>query len=268
VLAFDPDRIRIYDLGLPLERSTPHSSGHPPFQMALVRRHGDVVRDAGFSSSSELLSLGGHTGTHIDAICHVSAHGRLHGDIDALDAGRGGRYTAHGIDTAPPIIGRGVFIDAPAHFRVDHLDGAQPITAADIEAFCARTNVSIGSGDTVLIRTGWAKRHGANLEAFLGHGTGVPGPDESAARWLAEQGVRATGSDTHIYERVPLGGLTGCPVHLILLFEHGIHILELLDLEALAKDEIREFVFVVAPLKIVGGTGSPVRPLALVATAH
>jgi kynurenine formamidase len=53
------------------------------------------------------------------------------------------------------------------------------------------------------------------------------------------------------------------PVHVHLLVESGIHIIEALNLEELARDRIYEFVFVAAPLKIRGGTGSPIRPLAL-----
>ena len=53
------------------------------------------------------------------------------------------------------------------------------------------------------------------------------------------------------------------PVHIHLLFGRGIHIIEALDLEALARDRVYEFLFIAAPLKLRGGTGAPLRPLAL-----
>jgi kynurenine formamidase len=85
-----------------------------------------------------------------------------------------------------------------------------------------------------------------------------PGPELEGARWLSKRGVFAAGSDTVAFERVP-GAM---PVHVHLLVENGIHIIEALNLEELARDRIYEFVFVAAPLKIRGGTGSPIRPIA------
>ena len=77
--------------------------------------------------------------------------------------------------------------------------------------------------------------------------------------------MRVTGSDTIAYEHLAPGmGHTRLPVHVILLVESGIHIIEVLDLEELARDGVHEFWFVAAPLKIVGATGSPLRPLAIV----
>jgi kynurenine formamidase len=94
------------------------------------------------------------------------------------------------------------------------------------------------------------------------------GPDISAARWLLQRGVVATGTDTETYEVQPAPdpGPTGNPqpVHTLLLIDNGIHIMESLDLEALARDRVYEFLFVALPLKIRGATGSMVDPLAIV----
>jgi len=114
------------------------------------------------------------------------------------------------------------------------------------------------------VRSGWAC-HWGDPDAFVGHASGVPGPGEQAAAWLASAGIRATGADTIAYEALaPGAGHARLPVHRMLLVERGIHIIETLQLEALAADGIAEFLFVAAPLKLVGGTGSPLRPLALV----
>ena len=89
----------------------------------------------------------------------------------------------------------------------------------------------------------------------------MPGLDATAV--LAADNV--TGADTIVYEWLEAGaGLARLPVHLILLVEHGILIIEVMDLEGLARDRVWTFLFVAAPLKIVGATGSPMRPLALV----
>ncbi len=111
---------------------------------------------------------------------------------------------------------------------------------------------------------GAALRHG-DPEQFRGQTTGVPGVGEAGATWLAAQGVHAVGADTIAFERLAPGAGHGLlPAHRVLLVEHGIYIVETMDLEGLAEADAAEFVFVLSPLALVGATGSPVRPLALV----
>jgi kynurenine formamidase len=231
--------------------------------MALARRHGDMVRADGSSAASELIVTGGHVGTHVDALAHVSYHGLLHGGIAADEAQRGGRFARLGIDEMEPVVCRGVLLDVPAVHGSDVLPAAYPINADDLQAAADR-GVELRCGDAALIRTGWA-RHFGNATAYLGHESGVPGPTEQAARWLVERGVRVTGADTIAYEHIPAGaGHSLLPVHRLLLVEHGIHIVEVMNLEQIAAAGVCEFLFILAPLKIVGATGSPVRPLAVV----
>jgi kynurenine formamidase len=92
--------------------------------------------------------------------------------------------------------------------------------------------------------------------------TRCPGPAVAGARWLSKRGVFAAGSDTVAFEKLPDPSM---PVHVHLLVESGIHIIENLNLEELAATGVSEFAFVGAPLKIRGATGAPIRPLALVA---
>ncbi len=257
---------RVYDLARPLEAATPTSANHPAFRMGLIRRHGDMVRVDGGSAANELFTMSGHTGTHIDALCHVSRGGLLHGGLDAAESSRGGRFSQLGAETIEPIVCRGVLLNVPEFLGRDTLESAHPITAAELEATAEHHGLEIGEGDAVLVRTGWPVGRYDDAVRYLGHESGVPGPDVSAGRWLAERRARVTGSDTIAYERLaPGAGHATLPVHLVLLVDHGIHIVEVLDLEALAADRVREFLFVLIPLKIVGATGSPVRPLALVA---
>ena len=182
---------RVYDLGRPLEATTPVAPGHPNFRMALLRRHGDVVREDGSSSANELISLSGHTGTHVDAIAHFSKAGKLHGGVDAVEASRGGAgFTQLGVDKMEPIVCRGVLLDVPrAHGRESWGPGER-IQAEHVEETCRQQGVEVRAGDAVLVRTGWPVGRFDDPVAFLGFESGVPGPDESAARWLAEQGIR------------------------------------------------------------------------------
>jgi kynurenine formamidase len=116
------------------------------------------------------------------------------------------------------------------------------------------------------MQTGWERLY-RDKPAFLKSPDekSVPGVTGEAAEWLAERGVRAAGSDTTAFDQiVPGPSFLARPAHTVLLFKHAIHIIELLDLEELAKEGVKEFMFVLAPLKLVGATGSPVRPLAVV----
>lgn len=256
------ERHSIYPLGRPLFNGMPQSPSHPPFRMALQRRHGDYVRTDGGSAASEIIVTGGHVGTHIDALSHVSQDGKLHGGLDASVAQHGGAFSNMGIDQVPPFWCRGVLLDIAAALGVDSCEPAYEITSHDLAL--AAGSRAISPGDVVLIRTGWGKRWD-DPHAYFGFESGVPGPTEEGAKWLASFGVRAVGSDTIAFEHVsPGSGHSLLPVHRILLVEHGIHIIETLDLETLARAKPAEFLFVMAPLKLVGATGSPVNPLAIV----
>jgi kynurenine formamidase len=254
----------VYDLGQPLQAGIPCSPNHPGFKMALQRRHGDMVRPDGGSAANELIVTGGHVGTHIDALCHASHEGKLFGGHDAEAAQRGGRFSVHGVETIEPMICRGVLLDVAAAHGVDVLPAGYGITAEDLQQTATDAGAEPASGDVALIRTGWA-RHWTAPETYLGAESGVPGVAEDGARWLAERGVRAAGADTTAFEQIAAGvGHRVLPVHRVLLVEHGVHIIEHCNLESLAPTRISEFVFALAPLKLVGATGSPVRPLAVV----
>lgn len=257
-------RARVYDLGRALEAATPVSPNHPPFRMGLIRRHGDVVRSDGMSGANELLTLGGHTGTHIDALCHVSMHGQLHGGVDAVEASRGGRFNVLGVETIAPLLARGVLLDVPRSLGRETLEPAHAITQRELQETAQREGIEVAAGDVVLVRTGWPVGRYSNAVSYVGGESGVPGPTLEAAKWLAAFGIRATGSDTVAYEWLaPGAGHSLLPVHAHLLYDHGIHILEVLDLEGLATDAVYEFLFIAIPLKLVGATGSPIRPLAV-----
>jgi len=255
---------RLYDLAQPLEAGMPVSPNHPGFRMSLMRRHGDHERADGSSAANEMMVLGGHTGTHVDALCHVSLEGRLHGGADAAEAQKGGRFKTHGVDELPLTFCRGVMLDVPALAGVEVLEPGRPITRDDLEAAARRQGVEVREGDAVLVRSGWPV-HWRDPATFLGATHGAPGPDLGAGRWLVERGVRLTGGETVAYEHIPPGqGHALLPVHVLLLVEAGIPIVEMLDLSALARDRVYEFLFVLTPLKVVGATGVPVRPVAVV----
>ncbi len=259
--------LRTYDLGRPLTVGMPQSPNHPAFWHTLPRRHGDMVRSDGGSAANDMISMGTHVGTHIDALAHVSHDGRLFGGADAAEAGVGGKYVELGVHTIAPMIRRGVLLDVPAALGTP--EGCAPgyeITPADLTAAEERQGTPVRSGDVVLIRSGWG-RHFTDPDrtVYIGGATGVPGVGEDGAVWLAERGAHAVGADTIAFECLhPGAGHSVLPAHRVLLVENGIYIVEAMALEELAADGVHEFMFVLSPLPIVGATGSPVRPLAVV----
>ncbi|MBI2685024.1 MAG: cyclase family protein [Acidobacteria bacterium] len=239
----------------------PHHPSHPPYLFSLTKKHGDMHSPGGHSSAADAIAMGTHVGTHIDGFGHFSCGGRLHGghiaeQVQSYASGLS-VHTAEGIG---PIVRRGVLLDAV---------GADGPLAADIALtgerlaeIAARQGTVIRAGDVVLIRTGWAQ-YWEDATRYINAVRGTPagpGPDLSGAHWLSAHGIFAAGSDTVAFERVPANDM---PVHIHLLYESGIHIIEALDLELLAKDRVFEFLFMAAPLKLRGGTGAPLRPIAL-----
>jgi kynurenine formamidase len=245
----------VYDLSQPYFIGMPHFPTHPPFLHSLTREHGEHVGPQGHSSASEALAMGSHAGTHVDALCHFSSNGKLFGGEPVRQSYAAGmsRYAADGI---APILRRGVLLDIAGLAQVAALDRDFEITAEHLDA--ASRGQEIRRGDVVLLRTGWAQ-YWREPARFLHQGHS-PGPTLAGARWLSERGVFAAGSDTLPFEKLPSETM---PVHVHLLVESGIHIMECLNLERLAAAGVREFVFVAAPLKIEGATGAPMRPVAL-----
>jgi kynurenine formamidase len=246
---------RVFDLGQPYFVGMPHHPSHPPYLYSMVKQHGEYVGPGGASSASESIALGSHVGTHIDALSHFSCGGRMFGGEEAASAQCwNGGMKRHAIDGVSPVLRRGVLLDFAR-------DGALPpereLTPADLEAAAP---TEIRRGDVVLIRTGWAQ-YFEDAWKFIARVHG-PGPGLAAARWLSERGIFAAGSDTVAFEKVPDPAM---PVHVHLLVDKGIHIIECLNLEELAAAGVYEFLFIALPLKIRGGTASPIRPVAVVA---
>ncbi len=251
---------RVYDLAQPYYVGMPHHPAHPPFLFGLLKKHGDYVGPGGVSSAAESIALGGHVGTHIDALCHFSCGGALHNGSRAVDVqSYASGFRELSIDTVAPIVRRGVLLDIADWQGVDALPVDFAVTPEHLDEACRAQGVAVERGDVVLLRTGWAQFWN-DATRYISEVRG-PGPEAAGARWLSERGAFAGGSDTIAFEKVPNPAM---PVHVHLLVESGIHIIEALNLEDLARDRVYEFLFVAAPLKLRGGTGAPIRPLALV----
>jgi len=251
---------KVYDLAQPYFTGMPHYPTHPPFLFGLTKQHGDAVGPAGNSAAADAIAMGSHVGTHIDALCHFSCGGKLHGggDVAQLQSYVGG-LRQHSVDTITPILRRGVLLDIAAALGGEPLTVDFEVKPEHLDAAVSAQGVEIRAGDVVLLRTGWA-RYFEDARRYV-HDAHGPGPSLAGAQWLSVRGIFAAGADTVAFEKVPAPAM---PAHVHLLVDSGIHIIECLNLDELAADGVREFVFIGAPLKLRGATGAPIRPLALV----
>jgi len=257
---------RVYDLEQPRFRGMPiHPTHLPGYFYSLHRRHRDTYRPAEHgprSGASGVLTMMEHSGTHIDALCHQANCLTLFGGIPTDAAETPAGFTQLGVETVPPLLGRGVLLDVAGWKGQGRLPPAYSITADDLAGCAAAQGAEVRCGDVLLVRTGYAALW--NDEAAYLRAAGV---GKSGTLWAAERGVIAVGADNMGWdapdERDPESGAT-LFAHVYLLPQKGVYIVENLYLEALARDRGWEFAFIGIPLKLTGATGSPLRPLALV----
>jgi kynurenine formamidase len=257
----------VFDLEQPRTDGMPIHPAHKQagYSYLLHRRHGDDYSPEEHgprTGAAGILVCGEHTGTHIDALCHQADALDLCGGIPVSEVQTPRGFTEHGAEKVPAIVAPGVMLDVAALEGVEALEPGHVVTGADLAACCEDQGVGVPSGGVVLVRTGNG-RFWEEEERYLAG----PGMDAGAARWLADRGVVAVGADNMAWD-VPgrWDPEVGCvmPGHLILLARRGVYIIENLALESLAAAGHHEFEFFCLPLKLVGATGSPVRPVARV----
>jgi kynurenine formamidase len=260
-------RTRVVQLGHVLQAGQTRNGTAPPYAHALTNGFDEQIgsvpgQSPDISGVSDMISLGCHTGTHMDSLAHVSYQGRLFGGTKTSDPGVADHFrgiVVPGVENFRPIVARGVLLDFARYLGVERVAGDYVITPAELAACAAAQGVTFGAGDVVLFRMGYDAVY-RDPDEFLR--MPVPGPDPGTARELVHAGVAATGADTMSYEAAP--GAEPMLVHAELIPKAGVFIFEMLDLRELSQLGAREFLFVALPLRIEGGTGSPVNPVALV----
>jgi kynurenine formamidase len=264
-LAAQLHQARVYDLEQPRFAGMPiHPAHRPGYFYALHRRHRDTYHpeaNGPRSSASGVVTMMEHSGTHIDALCHQACDLMMHGEVCADDVETPAGFAQLGIETVPPLLTRGVLLDVAGWKGQERLPLKYGITADDLQGCAAAQDVAVQAGDVLLVRTGYGTIW--RDEATYLQAAGVA---KSGTLWAAERGVVAVGADNMAWdvpdERDPVTGAT-LFAHLYLLPKCGIYILENVFLEELSRDRCWTFAFVGIPLKLVGATGSPLRPLAL-----
>ena len=176
------------------------------------------------------------------------------------------------------MVGRGVLLDVAAYKGADPLPGDYWITTEDLQNTAKAQNVEIRKGDILLVRTGWRKTWnepdsaGRLDAAHTKWHQPQPGIGPDCLKFLNEMEIVAIGSDNAavewgfpanpLYARKAFGFL-GLPLHVDFIWNRGAYIIEILNLDELAKDKAYEFFFTLGPLLLKGGIGVPVNPLAI-----
>jgi kynurenine formamidase len=242
-----------------VEKQTAADNGSP-FQHWMDRTGIDT---AGFSAADTFkVSYHGLAHTHIDSLCHMFHRGVMYNGFAQTNVTSTGARRLGIQNLKQGILSRGLLFDIPALKGVPFLEPGTAIYPADLDAWERQAGIKAGPGDVILVRTGrWARR--ASSGPWSGSFAGLHG---SCARWLKQRDVAVLGSDAA--SDVLPSGVEGVamPIHQLSLIAMGVWILDNCDLEALhAATEARrrwDFMLVVAPLSVPGGTGSPVNPIA------
>jgi kynurenine formamidase len=204
--------------------------------------------------------------SHMDAISHTMYRGRLYNGVQRSEVTVTSGATRLGIDVARQgIVTRAVLVDVPRLKGVPYLEPGAVITTDDIVAWEKQTGIRVESGDVLLIRTGrWAREKALGVWDVT---KSAAGPHPSLALWLHARGVSALGGDVSNERYPPLVAGLSDPLHELALVGMGMPFFDALDFEELARVAAAKsrwaFLFVVAPLVVLNGSGSPVNPLAI-----
>jgi kynurenine formamidase len=203
--------------------------------------------------------------THMDALAHTSWRGRAYNDVSIESFSPTGATRLGIQEMHTGVVARAVLFDIPRLRGLPYLEPGTAISAADLDQWARDKGIRVQPGDVILIRTGrWAR------DAAIGPWRlprGAAGPHPSVALWLHAAGAAALGGDgTNEYYPSVVAGLSD-PLHQLTLTAMGLPLLDNLDLEALAAHAAQErrwtFFFIAAPLRIRGGSGSLINPLAI-----
>lgn len=256
---------QVYDLGHAYEEGMPNL-GPRHFSLVTIGYDGRANSTPNGLVAFDVMVTGelSQVGTQFDGLGHVGVRvgGRdlFYNGFDRATFGRPRGLTRLGVEKVGPIVTRGVLIDVAAFKQLDRLPAGYVITPEDLRGALARQGVDIAPGEVALIRTGYATLWRTDNAAYIDRYAGI---GMAAAEWLASRQVVMVGADNagvNVEQEVP-GRIE--EIHQVLIARYGIYLLENMNLESLASDQVYEFAFVFAPLKLTGAEGAPGSPLAI-----
>jgi len=244
----------VYEPGMPMY-GTRHFSLRIPQAFKMPGKNEAVYHDE--IISGEL----GQIGTQFDGLGHLGIGDLFYNGNRRSEFAQAEGLTKLGIENVGAIVTRGVLIDVAKFKGVDQLPMRYEITPADLKGALQREGVQIRSGDMVLIHTGWSSLW---MKDNAKYGDSEPGIGLAAGQMLVDAEVVVVGADTWGVEVMPNPDSSlSAPVHQLFLARNGIYLHENLITADLARDTVYEFVYMFAPLRLKGATGSPGNPIAI-----
>ncbi|MEV0092518.1 cyclase family protein [Streptomyces sp. NPDC050738] len=233
---------------------------------AMVQINQELFGPGTVATSDDAVTMGLQAATHWDALTHASHSGKIYNGRPASTITPHTRAEFSGIDKARHVVSRGVLLDVARAKGLDRLEGGYAVTPQDLDEAEELAGTKVRSGDIVLVRTGQMQVY------FTGdkHGYGYPSPGLSVRtpEWFHARDVAAVANDTLTFEIFPpeIENLW-LPVHALDLVEMGMLQGQNWNLEELstacAEDKRYSFLLSAMPEPFVGGTGTPVAPVAI-----
>jgi kynurenine formamidase len=250
----------VFELGRALTAEMPFSTGRR-FEMEVKRTNMNAGANRRGSNEEIVFTELGQVGAQFDGLTHQTIGDTLYNCVKVADVATRTGFTKLGVENVGSLITRGVLIDVAALKGVAMLPDTYPISVDDLQAALRRQKLTLQPGDAVIVNTGWGRLWDSDGGRYLKTN---PGLTTAAAEWLVKQDPMLIGSDNGPVGVTPdPDPKLSNPVHQITLVVNGIHLLENLKLDELAGKQIYEFALIVQPLKIKGGTGSTVAPIAI-----
>lgn len=253
---------RVLSLSVPIRGGShgPSVPTRPPAQHYMLRDGGDYCAGRaerhGFGFADDVLTIATHGSTHIDALAHVWRDGQMYNGFEASEVDSRGAARC-GIDKLGPVVTRALFVDLA---EVTGPDADRPISLDALMRAVERGGIDPEPGDALLLRTGW-------MSAFKeGRGSHLrsAGLHHECADWILERGFALVAGDNVAVEALPSADpQCAVPLHIRLIRDNGIYLAELLDLDELAMARVPACMLVIAALRILGGVGSPINPVAV-----
>ena len=250
----------VFELGRVLSETMPMPAGRR-FEVLTKRTRNDPGANRRGSNEELVVGEMGQVGTQFDTFSHQMIGSSMYNCFTLEEAATRTGFSKLGVEQVGALMTRGVLLDIAALKGVPVLAENYEITPADLQAALSRQKLTLAPGDAILIHTGWGTLWGKDNARYQ---RVSPGVGTAAAEWLARQDPMLVGADNSAVEISPNPDpqLAG-PGHQILIVINGIHLLENLRLDELAARRVYEFALIVEPLKIQGGTGSTVAPIAI-----
>jgi len=213
------------------------------------------------SNEEMVLSEIGQVGTQFDGFAHQTHRNSHYNCFKTEEIAQRGLFTKLGVHLAGAFITRGVLIDVAGFKGVEMLGDNYEVTVDDLEGALKKQNMTLKAGDAVIVHTGWGKIYGKENARYV---KSCPGLGVKAAQWIIEKNPILLGADNWPVEVAPNPDpQLSLPVHQLALVVNGVHLLENMKLDELVQKQAYEFAFMMQPLKIQGGTGSTVSPIAV-----